>query len=46
MVRMYHHTKNQVSMSTDSKVKAQMDRQTHRYDENITAYTGGKKRKR
>ena len=29
MVKMYHHTKNEVSMSRDSKVIAQTDRQTH-----------------
>ena len=29
MVKMYHHTKNEVSMSTPSKVIAQTDRQTH-----------------
>ena len=28
MVKMYHHTKNAVSMSRHSKVLAQMDRQT------------------
>ena len=44
MVKMQHHTKNEVSMSTHSKVIAQTDRQTHRHDENITstAYVGGK----
>ena len=29
MVRMYHHTKSEVSMPGYSKVIAQMDRQTH-----------------
>ena len=29
MVKMYHHTKNEVSVSTGSKVIAQTDRQTH-----------------
>ena len=33
---MYHHTKNQVSMSRDSKVTAQTDRQTDKQYENIT----------
>ena len=46
MVKMYHHTKNEVSMSTGSKVIAQTDTQRHtdRHDENITstAYAGGK----
>ena len=50
MVKMYHHTKNEVSMSTASKLTAQTDRQTdshihtHSPDENITstAYAGGK----
>ena len=39
---MYHHTKNEVSMSTASKVIARTDTQTHRHDENITstAYAG------
>ena len=49
MVNMYHHTKNEVSMSTGSKVVARIDRQihthkqidthteTHRQDENITS---------
>ena len=53
MVKMYHHTKNEVSMSNHSKAIAQTDRQihtqtdrhthTHRHDENITstAYAGG-----
>ena len=36
MVKMYYHTKNEVSMSRHSKVIAQMDRQTHRQYENIT----------
>ena len=30
MVKMYHHTKNEVSMSSHSKVIAQTDRHTHR----------------
>ena len=29
MVKMYHHTKNQPSMSKHSKIVARMDRQTH-----------------
>ena len=45
IVKMYHQTKNEVSMSTASKVVAQTDTQTdtHRHDENITstAYAGG-----
>ena len=47
IVKMYHHTKNKVSISTGSKVIAQTDththRHTHRHDENITstAYAGG-----
>ena len=46
MVTMPHHTKNEVSMSTPSKVVAQTDRDTHRHDENITSttYAGGKNR--
>ena len=45
MVKMYHHIKNEVSMSTASKVIAQTDRQKHRHDENITstAHAGGNK---
>ena len=49
MVKMYHHTKNEVSMSTGSKVITQTDTDrhthTHRHDENITstAYAGGNK---
>ena len=31
MVKMYHHTKNEVSMSRHSKVIAQRDRQTGRH---------------
>ena len=54
MVKMYHHTKNEVSMSTGSKVIAQTDthtqRQTdrhthtHTHNKNITSttYVGGK----
>ena len=49
IVKMYRHTKNEVSVSTGSKVRVwtvvQTDRQTHihRHDENITstAYAGG-----
>ena len=47
IVKMYHHTKNEVSMSTGSKVIAwtdtQTDTHTHRHYENITstAYAGG-----
>ena len=52
ILKMYHHTKNEVSMSTGSKVIAQTDRQTdththththtHTPDKNITstAYRG------
>ena len=38
MVKMYHHTKNEVSMSRHSKVIAQTDTQTHTLGqyENIT----------
>ena len=40
MVKMYHHTQNEVSMSRHSKVIAQKDthtdRHTHRQHENIT----------
>ena len=51
MVKMYHCTKNEVSVSTDSNIIAQTDRhrhtdrQTHRHDDNITsiAYVGGNK---
>ena len=35
MVKMYHHTKNEVSMSKHSKVIACTDRQTHRQYGNI-----------
>ena len=35
MVKISHHTKNEVSMSRHSKVIAQTDRQTHRQYENI-----------
>ena len=51
IVNKYHHTKNEVSMSTGSKVIAQTDRQTdkqtdthtHTHYKNITstAYAGG-----
>ena len=51
IVKMYHHMKNEVSMSTGSKVIARTDRQTdththtHTHDKNITstAYAGGNK---
>ena len=58
IVKMYHHTKNAVSMSIASKVIAQTDthihthtqtnRQTCRHDKNITstAYAGGNEQKR
>ena len=40
IVKMYHHTKNEISMSRHSKVIARTDRQTHRHTdrqyENIT----------
>ena len=51
MVKMYYHTKNEVSMSTHSKVIAKTDththtqtdrwtdRHTHRHDESITSTT-------
>ena len=44
IVKMYHHTKIEVSMSTGSKVIAQTDTHTHTHYENITssAYAGGK----
>ena len=48
IVKMYHHTKNEVSMSTGSKVIARTEQHTHRHTrrhyENITstAYVGGK----
>ena len=43
IVKMYHHTINEVSMSTGSKVIAQTERQTHTHDKNInsTANAGG-----
>ena len=52
VVKMYQDTKNEVSVSTGSKVVAETDRQTHTqtdthtHYENITstAYTGGKDR--
>ena len=50
ILKMYHHTKNKVSISIASKVIAQTDTQTdsqtHTHDENInsTTYAGGKKR--
>ena len=46
MVKIYHYTKNETSISNASKVIAQTDRhthrQTHRHDETITstAYAG------
>ena len=55
IVKIYHHTKNEVSMSTGSKVIAQTDTHTdththtdmhtHTHYENITstAYAGGNK---
>ena len=49
MVKMYHHTKNEVSMWTASKVIAwteiHTDRHTDKHCENITsnAYEGGNK---
>ena len=36
IVKMYHHTKNEASMSRHSKVIAQTDTHTHRQYENIT----------
>ena len=51
IVKIYYHTKNEVSMSTGSKVIAQTDKHTdrqtdwhtHTHNENITstAYAGG-----
>ena len=38
IVKMYHHTKNEVSMSTASKVIARTETHTRTHDENITAY--------
>ena len=58
IVKMYHHTKNEVSMSTTSKVIARTDRQTdtdthtlthtHTHYENITstAYAGGNNKRK
>ena len=53
IVKMYHHTKNEVSMPTDLKVIArtdpqthrQTDKHTHRHYENVTStvYGGGNK---
>ena len=37
MIKMYHHTKNQVSMSIHWKVIAQTDRHTDTQNENITS---------
>ena len=47
IVKMYHHTKNEVSMSTGSKVIAQTGTHTHTHYENITctAYAEVKRRK-
>ena len=45
MVKMYHHTKSQVSMSRHSKVIAQTDRQIDRqtvWKHYLPAYAGGK----
>ena len=42
IVKMYHHTKNEVSMSTASKVIAQTDTHTHNENITYTAYAGGK----
>ena len=36
MVKMYHHTKNEVSMSTASKVIARTDTQTDRHTDTHT----------
>ena len=38
MVKMYHHTKNEVSMSRHSKVIALTDRQTGRHTHTHTQY--------
>ena len=38
MLKMYLHTKNEVSVSTASKAVA---KHTHRHYKNITAYAGG-----
>ena len=48
MVKMYHHTKNEVSMSRHSKVIAQMDIQTHTQRQTawkhyFAVYAGGNK---
>ena len=49
MVKKYHHTKNEVSMSTAPKVIAQTDGQTDRWTDRhhesitSTAYAGGTK---
>ena len=45
MVKMYHHAKNKISLSTPSKVIARTDRHTHTHthDKNITAYARGNK---
>ena len=39
IVKMYHHTKNEVSMSTGSKVIARTDRQTDRHTHTHTHTT-------
>ena len=39
IVKMYHHTKNEVSMSSGSKVIAQTDTQTHRHTDKHTDMT-------
>ena len=36
MVKMYHHTKNEVSMCTPPKVIAQTDTQAHRQTDRLT----------
>ena len=37
MAKIYHHTKNEVSMSISSKVIARTDTHTYTHDENITS---------
>ena len=39
IIKMYHHTKNEVSMSTGSKVIAQTDTQTHTHTHTHTHTT-------
>ena len=41
IVKMYYHTKNNVSMSRHPKVIACIDRQTHRQYENIPSHMRG-----